>query len=102
MAVEAQAVGTPVVVSDLGAVPETVLAPPDVETAKRTGWRVSPSDPALLAEAMREALALGASSRDALALRARKQVEARFAIDRMARETLDAYATLLDRQTAAS
>ena len=29
-AVEAQAMGTPVVVSDLGAVPETVLAPPEV------------------------------------------------------------------------
>lgn len=100
VAVEAQAVGTPVVVSDLGAVPETVLAPPETEAAKRTGWRVSPSDPALLADAMREALALGASGRDALALRARKQVEDRFAIERMARETLDAYAVLLDRHAA--
>lgn len=39
-AVEAQALGTPVVVSDLGAVPETVLAPPEVPAAQRTGWRV--------------------------------------------------------------
>ena len=100
VAVEAQAVGTPVVVSDLGAVPETVLAPPDVEAARRTGWRVSPSDPTLLADAMREALALGASGRDALALRAHDQVERRFAIERMARETLEAYATVLDRQAA--
>ncbi len=99
VAVEAQAVGTPVVVSDLGAVPETVLAPPDAEAARRTGWRVSPSDPTLLADAMREALALGASGRDALALRAHEQVKTRFAIERMARETLDAYAMLLDRQT---
>ena len=97
VAIEAQAVGTPVVVSDLGAVPETVLAPPETEAAKRTGWRVSPSDPASLAEAMRDVLSLGASSRDALALRARRQVEARFAIERMARETLEAYATLLER-----
>ena len=100
VAVEAQSVGTPVVVSDLGAVPETVLAPPDIDPAKRTGWRVSPSDPALLAQALGEALSFGASSRDALALRARKQVEERFSIERMARETLDAYATLLDRQIA--
>ena len=99
VAVEAQAVGTPVVVSDLGAVPETVLAPPDVEAARRTGWRVSPSDPTLLADAMREALALGASGRDALALRAHEQVKARFAIERMAHETLEAYATVLDRHT---
>ena len=33
-AVEAQAMGTPVVVSDLGAVPETVLAPPQVAAAR--------------------------------------------------------------------
>ena len=99
IAVEAQAVGTPVVVSDLGAVPETVLAPPDIEAAKRTGWRVAPSDPRLLAEALGEALALGASGRDALAIRARQQVERRFAVERMARETLDAYAALLDRHT---
>lgn len=100
ISVEAQAVGTPVVLSDLGALPETVLAPPDVEASRRTGWRVSPSDPTLLADALREALALGASGRDALALRARKQVETRFAIERMARETLDAYATLLGRREA--
>ena len=37
-AVEAQAMGTPVVVSDLGAVPETVLAPPDSAPEARTGW----------------------------------------------------------------
>ena len=41
-AVEAQAMGTPVVVSDLGAVPETVLAPPQVDAGERTGWRVPP------------------------------------------------------------
>ena len=98
IAVEAQAVGTPVVVSDLGALPETVLAPPDIEAGRRTGWRVSPSDPALLAKAIGEALALGASGRDALAIRARRHVEERFSIARMTRETLDAYATVLDRQ----
>ncbi|WP_158808769.1 glycosyltransferase [Beijerinckia sp. L45] len=97
IAIEAQAVGTPVVVSDLGAVPETVLAPPDVEPARRTGWRVPANDATLLAAAIEETLSLGASSRDALALRARKQVEERFSIERMARQTLDAYAALLDR-----
>ena len=100
VAVEAQAVGTPVVVSDLGAVPETVLAPPDTDATRRTGWRVSPSDAGLLADAIGEALALGASGRDALALRARRHVEASFSIERMARETLDAYAALLERRAA--
>ncbi len=100
VAVEAQAVGTPVVVSDLGALPETVLAPPDAEPARRTGWRISPSDPALLADALGEALALGASGRDALGLRARRQAEERFSIARMAHETLEAYADLLERHAA--
>ena len=100
VAVEAQGVGTPVVVSDLGALPETVLAPPEVEPSRRTGWRISPSDPALLAEALGDALSLGASSRDAMGLRARKQVEDRFSTERMARQTLDAYAALLERRSA--
>ncbi len=102
IAVEAQGVGTPVVVSDLGALPETVLAPPDVEAGRRTGWRVSPSDPQALAAALGEALALGASSRDALGQRARRQVEERFSVERMTRGTLDAYATLLERDRALS
>ncbi len=97
IAVEAQALGTPVVVSDLGAVTETVLAPSDVEPARRTGWRVPANDTALLADAIREALALGASGRDALASRARRQVEERFSIERMVRQTLDAYVALLER-----
>ena len=32
--------GAMVVVSDLGAVPETVLAPPETPPEARTGWRV--------------------------------------------------------------
>ncbi|WP_188913356.1 glycosyltransferase family 4 protein [Salinarimonas ramus] len=94
-AVEAQAMGTPVVVSDLGAVPETVLAPPQVEPAQRTGWRVPAGDVDGLADAIAEALTLGASAREAMALRARLHVERHFSLDRMVADTLDVYATLL-------
>ena len=97
-AVEAQAMGAPVVVSDLGAVPETVLAPPQVPSAGRTGWRVPPGDPKALAEAIAAALALGASARDALAGRARMHVEGLFSLDRMIGETLDVYAALLGQR----
>ncbi len=69
VAVEAQAIGTPVVVSNLGAVPETVLAPPDYAPEARTGWRVPPGDAVALAEALTQALSLRPSSRDALARR---------------------------------
>ncbi|HEV7439873.1 MAG TPA: glycosyltransferase family 4 protein [Methylobacterium sp.] len=94
-AVEAQALGTPVVVSDLGAVPETVLSPPDVPAAQRTGWRVPAGDAAALADALAEALALGASARDALVRRGRAHVETHFSLERMAGDTLAVYTQLL-------
>jgi len=94
-AVEVQALGTPVIVSDLGAVPETVLAPPEVPAGQRTGWRVPPGDAAALATALTEALSLGASARDALARRCRAHVEAHFSLDGMVGDTLAIYADLL-------
>ena len=95
VAVEAQAMGTPVIVSELGAVPETVLAPPEVRPEQRTGWRVPPKDANALAEAIEMALALRPSARDALAERARRHVEAHFSLDRMVADTLDVYVALL-------
>ncbi len=96
VAVEAQAMGTPVVVSDLGAVPETVLAPPQVAAGERTGWRIPPGDPAALAAGLREALELRPSAREALARRARVHVERHFSLEAMVAETLDVYCALLE------
>jgi glycosyltransferase involved in cell wall biosynthesis len=90
-AVEAQAMGTPVVVTDLGAVPETVLSVPRVPAEARTGWCVPPDDARALALAIGEALALGASARDALARRAQAHVAGHFSLERMQRATLDLY-----------
>ena len=101
VAVEAQAMGTPVVVSDLGAVPETVLAPPRVDASQRTGWRVKADDPAALAAGVEQALSLGASAREALARRARAHVEAHFSLEKMTGDTLDVYAALLERVAGA-
>lgn len=97
VAVEAQAMGAPVVVSDLGAVPETVLAPPQTMPAERTGWRVPPGDAASLAASLAEALALRPSAREALAHRARLHVERHFSLETMVSETLDVYCALLGR-----
>lgn len=97
VAVEAQAMGVPVVVSDLGAVPETVLAPPQVAPSERTGWRIPPGDAPALAAALREALALRPSARDALARRARLHVERHFSLASMVNDTLDVYCALLGR-----
>jgi len=95
VAVEAQAMGAPVVVSELGAVPETVLAPPEVRPEQRTGWRVPANEAAPLADALGMALGLRPSARDALAERARRHVEQHFSLDRMVADTLDVYAALL-------
>ena len=94
-AVEAQAMGAPVVVSDLGAVPETVLAPPDVGPEARTGWRVPAGDADALAQALNAALTLGATAREAMARRARAHVERHFSLEQMTRDTIDVYATVL-------
>ncbi len=95
VAAEAQAMGTPVVVANLGALPEVVLAPPEVDDSERTGWRVAPGDAQALAEAMIIALEQGATAREALAARARTHVLRRFSVERMQSETLAAYAVLL-------
>ncbi|RDI59436.1 glycosyltransferase family 4 protein [Microvirga subterranea] len=95
-AVEAQAMGTPVVVSDLGAVPETVLSPPAVQPHERTGWRIPPSDPDALSDALGAALGLGASARIAMGVRARDHVERHFSLERMVASTLEVYSDLLE------
>ncbi|MET0745511.1 MAG: glycosyltransferase family 4 protein [Microvirga sp.] len=99
-AVEAQAMGTPVVVSDLGAVPETVLSPPDVAPQERTGWRIPPGDPEALARAIGEALSFGATAKAALSARARAHVESHFSLERMVGSTLDVYSGLLEGRFA--
>jgi len=98
VAVEAQAMGTPVVVSDLGALAETSLAPPKVPPGRRTGWHVPPGNAAALAKALAEALSLGAAARDGLAARARGFVEANFSLNRMCTETLALYERLLEAE----
>ncbi len=98
VAVEAQAIGTPVIVSNLGAVPETVLAPPQTAGEQRTGWRVPPGDAAALAEAVLQALALRPSARDALAERGRRHVEAHFSLGQMVEKTLDVYAATIQQR----
>ncbi len=95
IAVEAQAMGVPVIVSNLGAVPETVLAPPEVGEAERTGWHFPSGDAKALADTIVAALSMGASARTAIAARARRHVEAHFSVARMASRTLDVYAGLL-------
>jgi glycosyltransferase involved in cell wall biosynthesis len=92
-AVESQALGVPVVVTALGAVPETVLAPPQVEAGLRTGWHVPPHDADALGAAIDHALSLGAAEKKALSVRAKAQA-ANFSLSAMADQTLALYRSL--------
>jgi glycosyltransferase involved in cell wall biosynthesis len=95
-AVEAQAMGAPVIVSDLGAAPETILAPPHAQSEERTGWRVPAGDSQALADALGQALSLGASARETLARRARAHVLRNFSLESMTRATLNVYLNVLE------
>jgi glycosyltransferase involved in cell wall biosynthesis len=93
VALEAQAMGTPVVATDIGGLGETVM--PAV-----TGWLVPPNDPAELAGALELALALPEDARARLAARARRLVERQFGLETMAASTAAVYSELLAGQQA--
>ncbi|MFV0282061.1 MAG: glycosyltransferase family 4 protein [Rhodoblastus sp.] len=95
IAVEAQAMGTPVVVSNLGASAETVIGPPGAPAGQRTGWLTPAGDAGALASASAEALDLRAAAREQLSLRARTHVHERFSMERMCAATLNVYENLL-------
>jgi glycosyltransferase involved in cell wall biosynthesis len=85
--IEAQAMGRPVIASDLGGPVETVRH-------GETGWRVRPNNPAALAAALRVALDLDPAARAALGQRARASVPT---VRGMQDATLEVYETVLDR-----
>ena len=96
-AVEAQAAGVPVVVSDLGAVRETVLAPPEVPRDARSGWRFPAGDDRALADALLEALTTSRDMRREIGARGREHVLSRFSLEAMTGKTLAVYGALLTR-----
>jgi glycosyltransferase involved in cell wall biosynthesis len=94
-AIEAAAVACPVIATDLGAPPETVLAPPATPDADLTGWLVPPGDAEALAERLARVLALSPSARAGIGERARRHAIANFSVGAMQRSTLAVYDRLL-------
>jgi glycosyltransferase involved in cell wall biosynthesis len=90
-AIQAQAMGTPVIAANLAAAPEAVLAPPMVADSLRTGFLVKPGDATALALAIATVLGLGATASGRLSARARKHVETCFSAEQMCDATLEAY-----------
>jgi glycosyltransferase involved in cell wall biosynthesis len=99
-ATEAQAMGTPVIATDIGAPPETVLSPPRVADDAATGWLVPPSDAGRLADAIGRALALSPEERALMGARARAHVMDKFSLRVMKRQTLQVYDALLGTHLA--
>ncbi len=89
---EAQAMARPVIVSDLGAGPEVVLAPPAVSEDRMTGLRFSAGDDVALAAALIRLFSLTDSTRSAIGARGREWVIGHFNAPAVAELTLRLYA----------
>lgn len=87
--IEAQAMGRPIIATDHGGARETILR-------GETGWLVPPGDENALATALQEALSLNPSQRALLATREMTHIAHNFTKEKMADETLNVYAELLE------
>lgn len=88
IAIEAQAMGRPVIATDHGGSRETVRP-------GETGWLVPPGDPAAMAGALGEALSLDGAERLAWARRARGWIASRYDTRQMCDATLGVYEEVL-------
>lgn len=91
IAIEAGAMGKPVIVSDHGGQRETVLP-------GQTGWLVEPGNAAALQSAIEGFLALSDETRQSMGAEARKYVLSRFTKSALQEATLNVYSRLLDRE----
>jgi len=94
---EAQAMGRPVIVSDLGAGPDVVLAPPAVPDDRMTGLRFTSGDAPALAAALVRLFSLPESARSAMGARGRAWVAANFDPAAVAAAWLALYAEVARR-----
>jgi glycosyltransferase involved in cell wall biosynthesis len=81
---EAQAMGRPVIATEVGGVPE-IIQPGE------TGWLIPPQNPLRLAQTIEEALQLTPASREKLAKKARARILKNFNKETMIKETLALY-----------
>jgi glycosyltransferase involved in cell wall biosynthesis len=94
---EAQAMARPVVTTQVGILPENVLAPPRMPDELRTGWVVRPNHPVELAGAIGAAMRLDDTAYQALAARARQFADFMFSPQSVVAATRAVYTSLLAR-----
>jgi glycosyltransferase involved in cell wall biosynthesis len=95
---EACAMARPVVVSDLGAGPDAVLAPPAVPEDRMTGLRFCAGDPVALATALLRLFSMSEPERAAIGARGRAWMLATFNATAAAEPTLRLYAEMAARK----
>lgn len=88
IAVEAQAMGRPVIATAHGGSLETVLD-------NQTGWLVKPADIGEMTAALKEALSMTSAKREQVAALARSHMERNFTVEAMCWATMSAYESLL-------
>lgn len=98
VAIESQAMGVPLIVSDTGPGREVALTPPDVPLAQASGLRVPYANPKALADAIAQMLEWPAQERKAAGERGAHNVRARFTLDQLKSKTLQVYDTVLRRR----
>ncbi len=95
---EAQAMARPVIVSDLAAGPDVVLAAPAVPEGRITGLRFQSGDDAALAAALLRLFSLDEPARNAMGLRGRDWVLEQFNAAGIAAQTLRLYGEIAGRE----
>ncbi|MGA7488800.1 MAG: glycosyltransferase [Xanthobacteraceae bacterium] len=92
---QAQAVGRPVVTSNVGMLPEQVVTPPDMPEDVRTGWVAKAGDAKEFASAINAAFSLDDTAYRTMGARARQFAQYMFSPEGMAAATLAVYGSLL-------
>jgi glycosyltransferase involved in cell wall biosynthesis len=98
---EAQAMGRPVIASDLGAGPEVILAAPTVTRDRITGIRCPAGDAEALAHAIVRLFSMPPTEQEAIGARGRAWIHGRFDAQSGADATLKLYAEAAVRQKVA-
>jgi glycosyltransferase involved in cell wall biosynthesis len=95
---EAQAMGRPVVASNIGVLPEHLVTPPEMPEDVRTGWLVAPGDAADVARGLATSFSLDSTAYRAMSARARQFAEYMFSPQSVAVATRAVYTSLLARE----
>lgn len=99
-AAEAQAASRPVIVTEVGAMVETVLGVPHCGQDKATGWFVPPGDEIALSDAITALFGMHDTERHLMGMRAREHVSQNFSLETMRYETLAVYDELIGSRLA--